>query len=150
MAYYLSRRAFLLSRQQANLSIADVLQVALELEQKAIVTHEHMNGHASLGAVERSLCDKVLVNHRRHVARLEHWLRTLGASPRTLSIPPANLASREEILKAAVQLERTLIDAYLAHAGDLSGAMLADAVQILIDETKHHTLISSWLNSRQS
>lgn len=150
MAYPMSRRAFLLPGGQTTVTAVDVLQVALELEQKTIVTHEHMNGHAMLAAAERSLCDKILVNHTHHTARLEHWLRALGASPKTASIPTPNLVTREETLKAAVQLERTLIEAYIAHAGDLSGAVLADAVQILVDETKHHTLISSWLNSCQA
>lgn len=166
MSHLLSRRAALirggaaalsvaapgiaLARRQSEVEIVDVLQAALALEQKTVITHDHMNNHQVLTGTEISLCTKMVDNHKRHAAVLEQWLRRLGATPKPISVPAPALNTRDEALKLSIELERTLIDAYVKHAPNLTGEVLADAVTILIDESKHHTLLSSWLNVRQA
>ncbi len=166
MTHSLSRRAILagggaaalsiaapriaLARRQQDIEIVDVLQAALALEQKTVITHDHMNNHQTLTDPEISICTKILDNHKRHTATLQEWLRRLGATPKPVSAPASVVNTRDKALKLSIELERALIDAYLTHASNLTGELLADAVTILIDETKHHTILSSWPNIRQA
>lgn len=140
------------ARKQSDIEIAitDVLQAALALEQKTVIAHDHMNHHQMLAVPEISMCTKIQDNHKRHSAALEKWLRRLGATPKPNSAQASVLTTRDEVLKVSIELERALMDAYLANAANLTGELLADAVAILIDETKHHTIFSSWLNVRRA
>ncbi len=139
-----------LARRLPDIQIVDVLQAALALEQRRVIAHDHTNSHPMLTDPEILTCTKMLDNHKRHMTTLEEWLRRLGATPKPISVSASVVNTRDEALKLWIKLERDLMDAYLAHAPNLTGELLADGVRILIDETRHHTILSQWLNIRQA
>ncbi|MBI4471716.1 MAG: ferritin-like domain-containing protein [Acidobacteria bacterium] len=150
-ALYLPLSGFGRTRRetQQQVEVVDVLQAAFNLEEETVSIHHYLHDTRLLGGSELSLCEKMRMNHQRHSARLKYWIESLAVpvKPFSDSRPKPSVHTREEALAQAAKLERTLIDTYLAHAADLSGEMLADAVSILKDETRHHTLISAWLRN---
>lgn len=127
----------------AAIEMVDVLQAALALEDGTIRSYRRIREERLLAGDELELCLQFLSNHERHAGRLRFWLRSLGSKPPDSPGKVAADLGAANALRTALRLETELQGAYLTHAGNINrGEILADAVSILIDETRHHTLLT--------
>jgi rubrerythrin len=128
---------------------AAILAAALAMEEAAIATYEGIGDLQVLDPDTRDLGEQIIAHHQAHAAGLREWLTRFGITPGASPVPPlAPVRNAEEALELLVETEQTAMDTYLTHAASLHyPGILSDAVSILVDEVKHHTVLSSRLGT---
>ena len=127
-----------------------ILIAALAMEEQTIRTYERICDLQILRPDDQTFAKKITRNHEAHADSLRKWLREFGSLPspsESQSIP--QVRSANDALRLLVEAETTAMDTYLTHAASLYyPEVLADAVRILVDEVKHHTVLSAQLAAR--
>ena len=127
-----------------------ILIAALAMEEQTIRTYETICDLQILRPDDLALAHKITSNHEAHADGLRKWLREFGPLPS----PPESqtsiqVRSANDALTLLVKAENTAMNTYLTHATSLYyPEVLADAVRILVDEVKHHTVLSAQLAAR--
>ncbi len=127
-----------------------ILIAALAMEESTIGTYEGICDLQVLGNSNQALAEQISKNHEAHAESLRKWLREFGPLPdSTRSEGRGQIPTANNALQLLVDAENTAINTYLTHAASLHyRGVLADAVRILVDEVKHHTILSAQLAQR--
>ena len=127
-----------------------ILTAALGMEETAVATYDRIHDLQILGKDDQALIERIVSNHRKHADGLRKWLRQFAPLPDPSgSNVSLQVRTAKDALELLVETERTAMDTYLTHAASLYyRAVLADAVLILVDEVKHHTVLSARLAAR--
>ncbi len=138
------------SAPQEDVPDEAILIAALEMEEQTIGTYERICDLQILSGANQTLAETIKTNHEAHADGLRKWLREFGPLPSASEIQSgAQVRTSGNALRLLVDAERTAMDTYLTHAASLYyPEVLADAVRILVDEVKHHTILSAQLALR--
>ena len=129
-----------------------ILTAALGMEEATLATYDQIHDLQILSRDDRALTDRIISNHRKHADRLRTWLRRFGRVPDPSGAQVSiRVQTAQDALELLVKTEQAAMTTYLTHAASLYyRAILADAVLILVDEVKHHTVLSARLGARSA